>query len=244
MWRVCEASSIRQRQHPLAGVSELPAGAAHEPQEQISSKAVSNISSRAARRKEGRKVSGAAGNRRRASQFRGGRRGGEEAAAWRGRGGSGARQRCPQEGIRRVPAPAQKEHMQGVQWGEHLPAPALKEPMQGVRGIEHLRPPARKEHMQAHILSVNICANVSVRHEDRKRSRIHRRSIRRCCKVRTTSCHAEQEEVSGKVCAHLCVCVCSKVDEYIILYARVIKSLLTIFSVNKPDMKLDDRPNE
>ena len=170
LWRVCEASSIRQRQHPLAGVSELPAGAAHEPQEQISSKAVTNISSRAARRNEGRKMSGAAGNRRRtpANSEEGGgaakkrQRGGGGVAAEPGNGvpkkesaecphqrkrstcnecgggsicphqrerSSGARQRCPREGIRRVPTPAQKEHMQGV-WGlEHLPAPAHKEHM-------------------------------------------------------------------------------------------------------------------
>ena len=44
----------------------------------------------------------------RASCARGGRRGGKEAAAWRGRGGSRSRQRCPQEATLEVPATSAK----------------------------------------------------------------------------------------------------------------------------------------
>ena len=37
-----------------------------------------------------------------------------------------------QDAAKHVPAPAPKEHMQGVRWGEHLPAPAHQEHMQGL----------------------------------------------------------------------------------------------------------------
>ena len=63
---------------------------------------------------------------------------------WGNSGGDS--RRCDTQGP--VPAPAQKEPMQGVRGGEHLPAPAPKEQMQGVRGGGHLPAPARKEPMQ------------------------------------------------------------------------------------------------
>ena len=47
-----------------------------------------------------------------------------------------------------LPAPAYKEHMQGVRGRKHLPAPATEEPLQGVRGHEHLPAPSSKEPLQ------------------------------------------------------------------------------------------------